>query len=111
MPGRLSSGLLLVLLGASSGLIIHPLTPNLPQAKAIPSRLSSAPFRPMMNINDPSEPSVSGWTEPPEEPKRDLFIPILVGVSFAGYGLIILYDVFFGNGLCGVTVTCSQSPW
>eukprot|EP00962_Isochrysis_galbana_P054673 scaffold26288_cov111-Isochrysis_galbana.AAC.10 len=65
----------------------------------------------MMNINDPSEPSVSGWTEPPEEPKRDLFIPILVGVSFAGYGLIILYDVFFGNGLCGVTVTCSQSPW
>lgn len=64
----------------------------------------------MMNSNDPSEPSVLGWTEPPEEPKRDLFIPILVGVSFAGYGLIILY-VFFGNGLCGVTVTCSQSPW
>jgi hypothetical protein len=65
----------------------------------------------MMSIDDPSKPSVFKRTEPPDEPKRDLFIPILVGVSFAGYGLILLYDVFFGNGLCGVTVTCSQSPW
>ena len=39
----------------------------------------------------------------PEQPKRDLFIPILVGVSFGGYALIILYDVFFGRGLCGIT--------
>ena len=49
-------------------------------------------------------------SEPPE-PKRDLFIPILVGVSFGGYALIILYDVFFGRGLCGITVECSNSFW
>ena len=50
--------------------------------------------------------------EPPEPPpKRDLFIPILVGVSFGGYALIILYDVFFGRGLCGITVECSNSFW
>ena len=69
---------------------------------------------------------------PPPERERDLFIPILVGVSFGGcvhrvkprvvagrshsslcarYALIILYDVFFGNGLCGLTITCSSSPW
>lgn len=47
----------------------------------------------------------------PEPPKRDLFIPILVGVSFGGYALIILYDVFFGRGLCGITVECSNSFW
>ena len=47
----------------------------------------------------------------PEQPKRDLFIPILVGVSFGGYALIILYDVFFGRGLCGITVECSNSFW
>ena len=29
----------------------------------------------------------------------------------ARYALIILYDVFFGNGLCGLTITCSSSPW
>ena len=46
----------------------------------------------------------------PEQPKRDLFIPILVGVSFGGYALIILYDVF-GRGLCGITVECSNSFW
>ena len=25
--------------------------------------------------------------------------------------LIVLYDVFFGNGLCGVTINCNASPW
>ena len=48
---------------------------------------------------------------PPTEQKPDLFIPILVGVSFGGYGLIILYDVFFGNGLCGLTVDCANTPF
>ena len=48
---------------------------------------------------------------PPPPPERDLFIPILVGVSFGGYGLIILYDVFFGNGICGLTVDCASSPF
>lgn len=51
------------------------------------------------------------WDDPPPEPKPDLFIPILVGVSFGGYGLIILYDVFFGNGLCGLTIDCANSPF
>ena len=48
---------------------------------------------------------------PPQQQKPDLFIPVLVGVSFGGYALIILYDVFFGNGLCGITVQCSNSFW
>lgn len=43
--------------------------------------------------------------------KPDLFVPVLVGLSFGGYALIVLYDVFFGNGLCGLTVQCSSSPW
>ena len=43
--------------------------------------------------------------------KPDLFVPILVGTSFGGYALIVLYDVFFGNGLCGVTIDCNASPW
>ena len=66
---------------------------------------------PAMAENDDLEPpsGLDNWT--PEEPKRDLFIPVLVGVSFGGYALIILYDVFFGNGLCGVTITCSDSFW
>ena len=55
-------------------------------------------------------PNAPAMCEPPE-PKRDLFIPILVGVSFGGYALIILYDVFFGRGLCGITVECSNSFW
>lgn len=45
------------------------------------------------------------------EKKSDLFVPILVGVSLGGYALIVLYDIFFGNGLCGVTVECNSSPW
>lgn len=43
--------------------------------------------------------------------KPDLFVPILVGVSLGGYALIVLYDIFFGNGLCGVTIECANSPW
>ena len=43
--------------------------------------------------------------------KPDLFIPIMVGASFGGYALIVLYDIFFGNGLCGLTIQCSSSPW
>mmetsp|Transcript_24147 Transcript_24147/g.42525 ORF Transcript_24147/g.42525 Transcript_24147/m.42525 type:complete len:120 (-) Transcript_24147:222-581(-) len=46
---------------------------------------------------------------PPGEP--DLFVPALVAVSFGGYALIVLYDIFFGNGLCGLTVQCATSPW
>ena len=50
--------------------------------------------------------------EPPPPPQeRDLFIPILVGVSFGGYALIVLYDVFFGNGLCGLTIECANTPF
>ena len=45
------------------------------------------------------------------ERQRDLFIPSLVAVAFSGYALIVLYDIFFGNGLCGVTVQCSSTPW
>jgi hypothetical protein len=48
---------------------------------------------------------------PSTQKEPDLFVPILVGASFGGYALILLYDVFFGNGLCGVTVQCSSSPW
>lgn len=69
-----------------------------------PARPEPPPPRPK-----PPTPPTQDWDQP--EPKRDLFIPILVGISFGGYALIILYDVFFGNGLCGVTITCSQSPW
>ena len=39
------------------------------------------------------------------------FFKLFVGVSFGGYALIILYDVFFGRGLCGITVECSNSFW
>ena len=48
---------------------------------------------------------------PPRSQEPDYFIPILVGVSFGGYALVILYDVFFGNGLCGLTVDCSSASW
>ena len=36
---------------------------------------------------------------PPRPSEPDLFIPIMVGVAFGGYALIILYDVLT-NGIC-----------
>ena len=57
-----------------------------------------------------------GWDDlKGEPPKRrssepDLFVPALVGISLGGYALVVLYDVFFGNGLCGVTIDCNGAP-
>ena len=58
---------------------------------------------------DADEQQPPSWPEAPPPSSPDLFVPILVGASFGGYGLIVLYDVFFGNGLCGITVTCSTN--
>ena len=66
--------------------------------------------RPLMPLFSPRRP-VEEWDDPPPAQKPDLFVPILVGTSFGGYALIVLYDVFFGNGLCGVTINCNASPW
>ena len=66
--------------------------------------------RPLMPLFSPRRP-VEEWDDPPPAQKPDLFVPILVGASFGGYALIVLYDVFFGNGLCGVTIDCNASPW
>ena len=46
-----------------------------------------------------------------DDSQKDLFVPILVAVSFGGYALIVLYDVFFGNGLCGITVQCGGASF
>eukprot|EP00967_Tisochrysis_lutea_P056301 scaffold71042_cov32-Tisochrysis_lutea.AAC.7 len=118
---RLVGALLLLLYAVGSDtLAVSPIG----RGHAAARRIASRPVRvalPRMTAQDPPElakkngaeqPTAVGNQESPaQETKRDLFIPILVGVSFGGYACIILYDVFFGNGLCGLTVTCSQSPW
>ena len=53
---------------------------------------------------EPPEPDM----EPESAAGPDLFVPILVGVSFGGYALILLYDVIT-NGLCVPGLGCSSN--
>ncbi len=60
---------------------------------------------------DPPMPTTQGPSTPPS---RDLFVPILVGVAFGGYALILLYDVAT-NGFCapalGIACTTAVDSW
>lgn len=51
----------------------------------------------LMQEDPPPPPPPPAPPPPPRSP--DLFVPILVGASFGGYALIILYDVLT-NGFC-----------
>ena len=70
----------------------------------------------LVMVGDGGDEDDGGWDDlKGEPPKRrssepDLFVPALVGISLGGYALVVLYDVFFGNGLCGVTIDCNGAP-
>ena len=79
-----------------------------------PSKLGTQPRAlravvPFMDDGIDEQEEESWGSAAPQKP--DLFVPVLVGASFGGYALIVLYDIFFGKGLCGVTIQCSNSPW
>lgn len=82
------------------------------KTRLLPCHAQEEPPQPPLE-RPPSPPleEPTPYLEPKAEQKPDLFVPILVGASFGGYALIVLYDVFFGNGLCGLTIDCSASPW
>ena len=81
-----------------------------PPAPVPLARPAVARSHPVAMAEDDGEPADWGDSTSSTS-KPDLFVPILVGTSFGGYALIVLYDIFFGNGLCGLTVQCSSSPW
>ena len=94
-----------------SGLVVNQAAQTLTGSASSTSLRRVPASRLLSAQEDPPPPTAMPPPPPPPKEERDLLVPILVGVSFGGYGLIVLYDIFFGNGLCGLTVDCSASPW